>query len=153
MAEKNKDVELIGFAHMPNGGNPPMWSDGTIGWDGKEELHRKYLEENKFKKLDNYDEQVVHDKSKQGDVKKSDVDRLKDEIDALDKLSDGPLMKERHVSNLLSDVDKKKNSINAQLNYMEAHKMTDTSLYKQLEGFATKLESIKNRLKNKELEE
>ena len=31
MAKNHGGVELVGFVHTPNGGNPPKWSDGTIG--------------------------------------------------------------------------------------------------------------------------
>ena len=131
-----------------NNGKLPKWADGTIGWDGREDLHREYLKQYKFNNLDEYDDQVIHDKSNRTNIDRSDLDDLKEEIDEFEKLADGPFMKDRHVATLLSKVSSKKSLIKAQLKYMKDHNMEKTSLYKQLEGFAVRLESIQNRLKN-----
>lgn len=111
-----------------------------------ETRHREYLEQNKFKKLDDYDDQVIHDKGRQTTIKKDDADKLRDEIETLDRLCDTPFMKDRHISNLKADVTKKKENIKSQLSYMESHNMHDSSLYKQLQGFMNKLNSIESKL-------
>ena len=98
--------------------------------------------------MDEYDDQVKRAKNKVGDIKRSDIDDLRDEIDTFDKLSNESFMKDRHLSNLISKVSKKKSLINSQIAYMKTHKMENTDLYKQLENLSKRLDMIQDRLKN-----
>lgn len=148
MANNHRYEKPVSFVTVPNGGKLPKWADGTIGWNGREELHREYLKQNKFKNLDQYDEQVIHDRAGHPDVEKSDVEQLKDEIDLFERLSYGPFTKDRHITDLISNITQRKSVIDSQLKYMETNKMSNSELYKQLLKFSQKLEAIKTKLNN-----
>ena len=147
-----------GWRKMPNGKSIFMYKGETvseaftridkekeINKNSSEQNHYEYLKQTKFNNLDEYDEQILYDNNKDKN-KPQTINDLTNDVNILEKMTEGPILKERHILNIHSLINKKLNDIQSQMNYMKIHKMENSNLYKQLEELSRRLKDARSNL-------